>query len=118
MSGEVGGTGVGRAGVGWQRAWSEALDELELHADLAERLLAHHHLPRPERDRLAAWHPPAGLGPLPAPLLERARALLARQSELARRAADAALLSRRHLAAVDGMIARPEADPVFVDVAG
>ena len=56
----------------WQGAWVAALDELELAVGDAELMLAGAHalVARPP-----AWHPPLGLGPMPASLEARARAI-------------------------------------------
>lgn len=101
----------------WEAAWSHALTELELDVAQAEALLRADH---EEAVRLHAqpWVPPHGLGPLPVSLAERAQALLDRQLDVARRTAQAALLSRRHLVAVDAMRERPPALPVYLDTEG
>jgi hypothetical protein len=98
----------------WLDRWSSALAELQLEVDLAEALLASDHLPPGRR----AWVPPTGLGPLPAPLRARAEALLERQTEVARRLAEAASLARRHASAVQVLRADGPARPVYVDTAG
>ncbi|MGW6132493.1 hypothetical protein ACWFNE_20900 [Cellulomonas sp. NPDC055163] len=101
----------------WEAAWSHALTELELDVEQAEALLRADHA-GPVRLRAQPWVPPTGLGPLPAPLVERVQALLDRQLDVARRTAEAALLSRRHLVAVDAMRERPPAVPVYLDTQG
>ncbi|GEA90139.1 hypothetical protein [Cellulomonas cellasea] len=101
----------------WDAAWSHALTELELDVAEAEALLRADHA-GPVELRSQQWVPPTGLGPLPAPLVERAQALLDRQLDVARRTAAAALLSRRHLVAVDAMRERPPAVPVYLDTQG
>ena len=100
---------------GWDDRWERALDELELDVATAERLLGAAHLPDVEEVAERRWRPPAGLGPLPAPLVERAQALLDHQLDVARRTAEAMTLARRQLAAADAMRTRPAARPVFVD---
>ncbi|MBF0689193.1 MAG: hypothetical protein IR158_15680 [Cellulomonas sp.] len=100
---------------GWHDRWERALDELELDVATAERLLAEAHLPDVADVAARRWQPPAGLGPLPAPLQERAQALLERQLDLARRTAEAMAAARRQLVAADAMRTRPVARPVFVD---
>ena len=101
---------------GWDRAWADALAELELSVDEAEALLhAGHAAARPS---LAVWQPPSGLGQLPAPLVDRARALLGRQVRVAQQLAEAAAHSRRQLRAVEGMRRDVEATPVYLDTAG
>lgn len=103
----------------WDAAWSDALAELELSVDEAEALLvADHAAARLGVMRAAGWTPPSGLGMLPAPLLDRARALLARQLRVAQQLADAAAHSRRQLRAVDGMRGDAESTPVYLDTAG
>lgn len=101
----------------WEAAWSHALTELELDVAQSEALLRADH-EGPVRLRTQPWVPPTGLGPLPAPLVERAQALLDRQVEVARRTAEAAVLSRRHLVAVDALRERPPAVPVYLDTQG
>ena len=98
----------------WVAAWEKALTDLELDVAAAEKLLAHDHL----ADALAsrpAWAPDPGLGPLPASLEDRARALLGRQIETARRLAEAADLSRRHSRAVQALRQEPPSVPVYLD---
>ena len=64
----------------------------------------------------AAWHPRADLGPLPAALEVRARALLDRQLDTARRTAEAITRSRRQLAATRALQAPAgRAAAVYVD---
>lgn len=112
----------------WTVAWTRALEDLELDVAAAESLLVATRHGRevpavhgPDRvggvrsgDR-PAWRPPSGLGPLPASLQSRAQALLERQLDVARRTAEAALLSRRHSQAAEAMRARPPAVPVYLD---
>lgn len=103
----------------FRTCWDQALADLELEVQHAEELLRVAHLPAPQDvAQRAAWRPPADLGPLPASLVERARALHARQVDVARRLAEQAAVSRRHLAAADVLRARPPATPVYVDVEG
>jgi hypothetical protein len=104
------------AAPAWEAAWTAALTELELDVADAEALLRADHLAHPART--TPWIPPAGLGPLPASLLDRARTLLDRQLDVARRTAEQALLSRRHVIAVDAMRDRPAAVPVYLDTEG
>ncbi|WP_298461660.1 hypothetical protein [uncultured Cellulomonas sp.] len=104
------------AAPGWDAAWSDALAELELSVDEAEALIRAGHT-QPLR-LLGAWQPPSGLGMLPAPLVDRARALLARQVRVAQQLAEAAAHSRRQLRAVEGMRADAESTPVYLDTAG
>ena len=78
----------------------EALDALELDVDKADELLRTAHLTSVQEVAVAsAWRPPHGLGPLPASLEVRARTILGRQLETARRIGEAVVVSRRQLAA-------------------
>lgn len=105
--------------VDWDLAWLSALDELELAADEAERLLASTHLPpTAEVAQMARWTPPRGIGALPLALKDRAEALLARQVDLARRTAAAAAMSRREAAVVQRITAKAPALPVYLDTEG
>lgn len=105
--------------VEWDAAWSQALTELELDVMTAERMLDNDHLPSVEEvARLVAWRPPADLGPLPAALADRARALLDRQLATAAALGRALVLNRRQLAAVTALRPTPPARPVFLDIEG
>lgn len=95
----------------WTTAWEDALTALELDVEATERVLDHDHVPAPPDP----WAPPTGLGPLPAELADRARALLARQVELSRRVAEAAILARKHGQAAQAMRSVPPAVPVYLD---
>ena len=99
----------------WDDAWVAALDELELAVGDAERMLSGAHalaVPAP------AWQPPVGLGPLPAPLEARARAILERQLAVAERLSVAAIRSRRQLRVHDQLVPSAPHLPVYVDVDG
>jgi len=100
----------------WQTAWVAALDELELAVGDVERMLAASHA-EPAAP-LAAWRPPTGLGPLPASLEERARALLARQLATAQELASAVVRSRRQLRIQEAMAPVAPHPPVYVDLDG
>jgi hypothetical protein len=103
----------------WDRAWAQALTDLEVAADEAERLLSMAHLPSTAQvAQVAAWRPPHGLGPLPYSLKERAEALVSRQRDLARRTAEAARMSRRQARVADQLSTRPPAVPVYLDAEG
>ncbi len=95
----------------WDAAWEAALAQLELDVEVAERMLAHDHVPQPADP----WAPPTNLGPLPAELADRARALLGRQLEVGRRLAEAALLAKRHGQVAQAMRAVPPSVPVYID---
>jgi hypothetical protein len=99
---------------GWTAAWSGALGELELSVNEAEELLR---VGRATAPAGPAWLPPTDLGLLPAPLRERAQALLTRQLRVAVSLAEAAEQSRRQLRAVEQLRAAPETSPVYLDTA-
>ncbi len=71
----------------WTAAWNAALDELERYADAPALGVA--------------WQPPAGLGPMPAELLPRARRIAAAQQRAVRRLTDERRRVMAHLEAVD-----------------
>ena len=97
----------------WDAAWESALAALEIDVAAAEAMLSLDHIAdAPPRD---PWAPPAGLGPLPAPLVDRARTLLDRQIEVGRRLAEAAELSRRHSRAAQALRQAPPSVPVYLD---
>lgn len=109
----------------WTAAWSAALAELELGVEEAEALLRAAHEPVPAGPAPAGpapaaglWVPPTSLGVLPAPLRQRAEALLARQLHVARSLAEAAEHSRRHLRVLDQLRQAAETTPVYLDTAG
>lgn len=107
----------------WSAAWADALAELEMSVDEAEGLLRAAHATAPvDVDAVSAvgygWRPPTGLGQLPAPLVDRAKALLDRQLRVAQQLAEAAAHSRRQLRAVESMRATAETSPVYLDIAG
>ena len=111
------------AAPAWSTAWSDALAELEMSVDEAERMLvAAHRTGEVEAASAVAaargWAPPTGLGLLPAPLVERATALLNRQVRVAQQLAETAAHSRRQLRVVEGMRATAESGPVYLDTAG
>ena len=107
------------AAPAWDAAWSAALTELELDVAQAEALLRVDHEPATgPTGAVARWRPPVALGPMPASLVTRARAILDRQLDVARRTGEAANLSRRQAAAAEGMRSRPPAAPVYFDAEG
>lgn len=83
--------------------WEAALSDLELEVAAAEDLLAHLHrdAEAPPAAPRRPWVPPTGLGPLPAPLADRARALAERQTRTAEALGRAIVLNRRQARAVD-----------------
>ena len=100
----------------WRVAWADALDELELSVEQAERLLAHDSstaLPPP----VQPWRPPAVTGPPPPEQLERARRLLERHLRVTRDLADAVTVTRQQLALTVRMGSnQPPDTPLYVDV--
>jgi hypothetical protein len=105
----------------WSHAWSDALADLEMTVAEAEDLIraAHaHDLPAVAGSARAPWTPPSHLGLLPAPLVERATALLERQLRVATQLAEAAAHSRRQLRATETLRSTSEANPVYIDTAG
>jgi hypothetical protein len=108
------------SGAGWDRAWADALAELEISVDEAEALLRDAHALGTATvvGPVATWIPPSHLGLLPTPLADRARSLLRRQLRVAQQLAETATHSRRQLRAVDGMRSESESDPVYLDAAG
>jgi hypothetical protein len=101
-------------GLGWEAAWSAALDELELAVDDAERMLTDAHtVPGDTR-----WRPPVGLGPLPASLEARARSVLARQLAAAEMLSSAAVRTRRQLRIQEAVRPHLPHPPVYVDQDG
>lgn len=110
--------GVSRPDDSWVCAWSDALDALELDVEAADELLRTAHLTSVHDVAVAAaWHPPHDLGPLPASLEVRARALLGRQLDTARRVGEAAVVSRRQLAATRVLSFRQDHAVYFDDEA-
>jgi hypothetical protein len=97
----------------WDTAWLEALADLELEVDRAEALLKSAEIEPPE---VSQWAPPVGLGPLPAELLDRAKALHAKQM----RVTQAIMHALTHNRAQAAVAARMETGhvaprPVYVD---
>lgn len=105
--------GPGTPGDAWVQAWSVALGELEVAVEEAAAML--HHLPLPSEVNVQRWAPPSGLGPLPASLETRARALLDRHVEVTRQTAEAIVQTKRHLHAVASMRESAPRGPVYVD---
>ncbi|MCL2467845.1 MAG: hypothetical protein FWF02_04410 [Micrococcales bacterium] len=100
-------------------AWVEALTVLEMDVATAEAMLDNDHLPSVEDvARMAAWQPPADLGPLPASLVDRAQALANHQRAVAEAVTRAMIANRRHVAALDQIRATPPSRPVYVDLEG
>lgn len=84
--------------------WTELLDALD--AELSDGGTG------------GAWHPPAGIGPLPADLEDRARSLVRAQTERAASVRAELDALRRHLDALDRIPpSRPDA-AVYLDLDG
>lgn len=99
--------------------WELALAEVEAGLDEAEALVAPGYLLEAEPAlTLGRWAPPAGLGPLPAGLADRALAILDRQGRLAPLLEEAARATRTHLRAVGAMRTNDTSASVYVDTVG
>ena len=106
------------AAPGFDAAWADALAELELDADRADAVLAAVRTGREvPQDWHSTWAPPRDLGPLPASLADRARALLDRQLRTSHALAQACALTVEQVRKGERMSgsARQPAVPVFVD---
>jgi hypothetical protein len=105
--------------VTWRAAWAAALDELELDIERAEALLSRDHSVRDAHtDELlqgVTWTPPGDLPPLPAELVDRARAVLDRQTAVAAGLALAMTVNRRQALLAARMSAEVAARPAYVD---
>lgn len=103
-------------------AWASVLAALEADVAAAEQLLGEHDGGVLARAGLppavVRWAAPAGLGPLPERLAERARALAAAQRALAARLQEARSTAADHLAAVRAIPAQRADGPVYLDVRG
>jgi hypothetical protein len=105
-------------GPGFDAAWARALAELELDADRADAVLAAVRAGREvPQDWHGTWAPPRDLGPLPASLADRARALLDRQIRTGHALAQACALTTEQVRRGERMSgsARQPAVPVFID---
>lgn len=99
--------------------WETALDDLERSLDHAAALVAPGFLLEAS-DRLpdVSWTPPAGLGPIPASLVERAGRVLDRQLETTQRVEEAVSTARAHLRAVGSMRTNGTTTAVYLDAVG
>jgi hypothetical protein len=102
---------------GWEQAWADALDALELDVARAEGLLASYRtspgLPAPVS---VPWAPPNLPGPLPASLRARAQAVLDRQTRVAAELARGIGAARRDLLLAQRLDTRAHAPaPAFLD---
>ena len=105
----------------WEQAWHDALDTLELDLEQTNALLDATHALEVAQVALAKasqWRVPAGLGPMPATVAERARVVLEAQKDTAARLARAIHQSRSHVKMLDAVDARPHARPVYLDTEG
>ncbi|MEZ0166750.1 hypothetical protein AB2L27_18490 [Kineococcus sp. LSe6-4] len=100
----------------WATAWDAALAAVELDVESAERLIAQLHAGVDEAPEPAdrPWVAPALLGPIPLEFADRARHLLARQTEVSERLAEAMVTVRSQTRAL-GKLDRAERRPVFLD---
>lgn len=98
------------------RAWASVLARMEADAAAAGRHTAGTaSAVTPAR----LWTPPQNLGPLPAELVQRARALEAAQRDAVERLEEAQRMTARHLAAVQSVPeGRATGRSVFLDVTG
>jgi hypothetical protein len=94
-------------------SWDDVMAALELSAATALD-------PEAVTDDAAhvAWTPPAGLGPLPLHLRERALHLLAEQRESVRNLEELHRETGRHLAAVRAVPQMSDRQSVYLDVTG
>jgi len=111
-------------GEAFHQRWEAALADLELEVRAAEDLLVHLHreAEMPAAEPRRPWAPPVGLGPLPAPLADRAQALVERQTRTAEALGRAIVLNRRQARAVDALTDAREsrrggAQALYLDVA-
>jgi hypothetical protein len=87
--------------------WNALLDELE--RELADA---------GARDG-APWHPPAGLGPIPAGLVQRAQELVSAQQRAIAALEEERDSTRRHLTALRALPQqRNQTGPLYLDVSG
>lgn len=104
-------------GPGWDGAWRDALDDLELEVECAEGLLRAS-APAQVAAPLPSWRP-RELGPLPGDLRERAADLLARQLAAAEALARAMVGTRRHVELLDRIEDGDDGGrPAYVDRTG
>jgi hypothetical protein len=105
-------------GTDWYKAWTAALDELELDVAAVEAQLTGEHAAR-EHPLTDPWRPPAGLGPLPLELRQRADAILARQLAATEALARGMVVNRQQAALLERVqtAQRPVPRPAYVDCA-
>jgi hypothetical protein len=112
-------------GTGDHAAWVAVLDDLERGLAMAAHPAGGSfpgNAENPEEastTTLEPWSPPAGLGPLPADLADRAERLLRAQLDAGSLLQEARGRVARHLVAVRSVDpARPARDSVYLDVLG
>jgi len=102
-------------------AWVAVLDELERTAAKAAHPSSRGTSGEPgsSGEMLAAWSPPAGIGPLPAALADRATRLLGAQRDAGALLQEERARVARHLVTVRAVDpARPARESVYLDVLG
>jgi hypothetical protein len=98
------------------RAWTAALDALELDVAATEAMLADCQ-PAADLPAVDPWSPPPGLGPLPVELQPRADAILTRQLATATAVARAAASARQQAVVALRLQTGRDADPAYLDQA-
>ena len=123
-TGDGSGTGAG-TGTGGHPAWVAVLDDLERSLAMAAHPAGTSFAGNAENPEdastttLQPWSPPAGLGPLPADLADRAERLLRAQLDAGSLLQEARGRVARHLVAVRSVDpGRPARDSVYLDVLG
>ncbi len=104
----------------WEAEWGLALRDLELDVARAESMLRDLHAGTASDVASVppAWQPPAGLGPLPETLLERAQQVHAHQLRVTSDIAAAMVRSGRDLQVARRLEGAPAPSrPMFVDAA-
>lgn len=97
-------------------AWESLIVDLEATAQAARFALATR---SEESSSVAKWRPPVDLGPIPAQLIERARAVLDSQFEVMRRIETARDAAGAHITALrTARQSRPSDRSVYLDVTG
>jgi hypothetical protein len=126
VTGTRDGSGTGdRTGTGDHAAWVAVLDDLERSLAMAAHPAGREFAGNTEDPEdasttpLEPWSPPAGLGPLPVDLADRAERLLRAQLDAGSLLQEARGRVARHLVVVRSVDpARPARDSVYLDVLG
>jgi hypothetical protein len=105
-------------GNDWYKAWTAALDELELDVAAVEAQLTGEHATR-DHPLTDPWRPPQGLGPLPLELRPRADAILARQLAATEAVARGMVVNRQQAALLERVqtAQKPAPRPAYIDCA-